>query len=190
MEISTQFADAMGCLALFAYVLTLLPGYCRVLAPSLVKAKALEGYLKNPNLRRQLGILAFFLALAHALPIVLHRRWAFDDPMTYAVYWHGILLLLIFTALAVTSNRWSQKKLKKDWKKLHELTYSALFLLTLHSIEAMWGKWDFSTVFIIVVMITLCSLFFARKAVEHRSQLQPASTSNRSSSVETRKTNV
>ncbi len=165
---SLSFTNTLGQLALLAYVLTLIPGHCRELIPQLFKIKAMAWYFKNPNLRRNLGILSFIFALTHAIPIVLNRRWEFSDPKTYSAYFHGVLLLLIFAALTVTSNRWSQKKLKKNWKKLHELTYTAIFLLTWHLISAMWGKWSALTYLMILVMILMCCLFVVRITISYR----------------------
>jgi len=42
--------------------------------------------------------------------------------------------------LFVTSNKWSQKKLKKNWKKLHQLVYVIGVLAAAHYIWVWWSK--------------------------------------------------
>lgn len=165
--ISTQIANILGCLALIAYVLTLAPGIFRVVVPSLMRQKRFKQFFK-PDLRRYLGILAFVLALGHAIPIAMHRRFVLLDSETYIFYFHGILSLGILAALAVTSNRWSQRKLKKHWKELHALTYFAMFFLTWHVISAMWGKWTSLTLMMIAIMFSTVGLFLTRRIIEHR----------------------
>lgn len=169
--ISTQLANVLGCLALIAYVLTLMPGIFRVIAPSLTRQGGLKQFCKDPEIRRQLGILSFGLALGHAVPIMMNRRFAFLDAETYVFYFHGALSLGILAALAITSNRWSQRKLKKHWKKLHALTYFAMFFLTWHVISAMWGKWSSLTLVMIVLMLVTIGLFLTRRAIEYRRKL-------------------
>ncbi|WP_306557866.1 ferric reductase-like transmembrane domain-containing protein [Nostoc sp. 'Peltigera malacea cyanobiont' DB3992] len=76
------------------------------------------------------------MALLHAFLLVKKRDLDFLDPNTYWIYIQGISTLIIFTLLAITSNDWSVKRLKKNWKRLHTLTYLAMFLLTWH----VWTK--------------------------------------------------
>ncbi|PVZ11178.1 MULTISPECIES: protein-methionine-sulfoxide reductase heme-binding subunit MsrQ [unclassified Pseudomonas] len=87
--------------------------------------------------RRQLGLWCFawvVLHLAAYLFFVLGLAW---DQLgielskrPYIIV--GALALLMLLALAVTSNRYSQRRLGKRWKTLHKLAYAVLGLGLLH----------------------------------------------------------
>lgn len=87
--------------------------------------------------RRQLGLWCFawvVLHLAAYLFFVLGLAW---DQLgielskrPYIIV--GALALLMLLALAVTSNRYSQRRLGKRWKTLHRLAYAVLGLGLLH----------------------------------------------------------
>ncbi|WP_457808175.1 protein-methionine-sulfoxide reductase heme-binding subunit MsrQ [Kushneria sp. EE4] len=88
-------------------------------------------------IRRQLGLWAFSYGVLHltsyllfilgldfaALGADLQRR-------PYIIV--GFVALLMLLALAVTSNRYSMKRLGKRWKFLHRIVYIALALVLLH----------------------------------------------------------
>lgn len=88
-------------------------------------------------LRRQLGLFAFFYGVCH-----LMSYWVFllefdvagvvDDVIERPYITVGMLALLLMLPLAVTSNRWSQKKLRLNWKKLHRLIYPISILIIIH----------------------------------------------------------
>ncbi|VAW36829.1 hypothetical protein MNBD_CHLOROFLEXI01-3619 [hydrothermal vent metagenome] len=48
----------------------------------------------------------------------------------------GLLSFLLLSALAVTSNKWAMRRLKKNWKRLHRLVYLAGIFATFHAILA------------------------------------------------------
>ena len=75
-------------------------------------------------------------------------------------------MLIIFTFLAITSNDWSLKKLKKNWKNLHQLTYLVIFLMPWHILDKMSGHWSYLTPLGVLLAITTVILFFIRKWVE------------------------
>ena len=74
--------------------------------------------------------------------------------------------LLIFTILAVTSNDWSVKALKSNWKKLHRLTYLMILLLGWHILASMSSNWSRLTLFEVLLTITTAILFIRKKWVE------------------------
>lgn len=86
-------------------------------------------------LRRQLGVVTFIYALLHMTFYLLKEG---DIPLAltqmveklYLII--GLTSLLILFLLAATSNNYSVKKLKKNWKPLHRLAYLALPLATIH----------------------------------------------------------
>jgi len=88
-------------------------------------------------IRRQLGLWCLAYALLHLaayLVFVLGLDWSQlgvelrDRP--YIIV--GALALLGLLVLAVTSNRYSQKRLGKKWKQLHRLVYGVVGLGLLH----------------------------------------------------------
>ena len=161
-------ANWLGCLAVFSYILTLLPTSLKVVFPSLKKAKLSAQLLKN---RRQLGILSFLLGVGHAWLLIVKRNFDFFDLTTYRVYVHGSVTFMIFTVLAVTSNDWCVKKMKpKNWRQLHQLTYLAMFLLFWHINDKMSGNWSFMTPVVVIGMAAIIILFSRRYFLEWKSK--------------------
>ncbi len=163
---TAPLANVLGLVSLILYVLTLLPTIMRIVFPETKKSGIPKMLLKN---RRTLGIIAFFPALGHALLILVKHHPDVGDFQTYVIYLQGILLMAIFTVLTITSNDWSVKKLKKNWKKLHQLTYLAMFLLTWHVADKMFGHWSYLTPIGIIGMTGISVLFAVRKWIELKS---------------------
>lgn len=139
---SPPYANWAGFGATLLYVVTLLPTILRVVFP----ATKTTGIPKKLLIQRRfLGLIAFLMSIIHGYWMVTKRELDFLDPQTYWIYCQGIFTFLIFMLLAITSNDWSVKKLKKNWKKLHQLTYLAMFLLIWHIIDKMWGHWTWLT---------------------------------------------
>ena len=85
--------------------------------------------------RRQLGILVFVLAFSHyqlvrGISIYTGQIPLFPRPI-FEIMGTSALFLLFFMFL--TSNNFSQKKLGKNWKRLHRVVYLILWLLVLHT---------------------------------------------------------
>ncbi|TCD23105.1 protein-methionine-sulfoxide reductase heme-binding subunit MsrQ [Pseudomonas sp. IC_126] len=99
--------------------------------------------------RRQLGLWSFSYAVLH-LTAYLYFLLGLDftsftlelvDRPYMAV---GAIALLGLLVLAVTSNRWSMRKLGKRWKKLHRIVYPVLLVVLLHMlwvVRADAGRW-------------------------------------------------
>lgn len=78
--------------------------------------------------RRALGLLAFwYVAMHFSAYMVLDKRLAFDVIVEDVVKrWFitiGMAAFILLIPLAVTSNRWSIRKLGPAWTKLHRLIY-------------------------------------------------------------------
>ncbi|NEP43888.1 MAG: iron reductase [Okeania sp. SIO2H7] len=162
-------ANILGFVSLILYILTLLPTILRIVFPETKKSGIPKMLLKN---RRTIGIIAFFPALGHAILLVVKHHPDVWDTQTYVIYLQGILLMAIFTLLTVTSNDWSVKKLKKNWKKLHQLTYLAMFVLTWHVGDKMFGHWTYLTPISIIGMTAISVLFVVRKWIEGKKNAQ------------------
>ncbi|MHC0067433.1 ferric reductase-like transmembrane domain-containing protein [Nostoc sp. UIC 10890] len=113
-----------------------------------------------------------FFALIHGFLLVKKRNFDAFDLKTYWIYSQGTITFIIFTLLAITSNNWSIKKLKKNWKKLHQLTYLAMFLLTWHIWDKMSGHWTYLTPIGIVATTGIIVLFLIRLWIESQNKQQ------------------
>ena len=108
-----------------------------LLTLSMTPMQRLTGWPGWIAVRRQLGLWCFFYVVLHLcayLIFVLGLDWSqlgvelLKRP--YIIV--GSLGLVCLLALAVTSNRYSQRRLGALWKKLHRLTYVVLGLGLLH----------------------------------------------------------
>lgn len=100
----------------------------------------LKDLLKQPwpiQLRRMLGLFSFFYLVLHLLSYLWLDQF-FDwfeiwtDIKKRPFITVGVLSLLGLTTLALTSNKWSQRKLGRNWRRLHYLVYPIAILAVLH----------------------------------------------------------
>ncbi len=160
-----NFASYLGFLALLTYIITLLPTIIRKVFPNTKKTNIPKILLKY---RREIGVISFLLGAGHGILLFTKRSFDVFDLKSYLVYSQGIVILAIFTLLAITSNDWSVKKLKKNWRKMHQLTYLLMFLLMWHISEKMFGHWTYITPLGIIASILIIILFLMRKWVEYK----------------------
>jgi sulfoxide reductase heme-binding subunit YedZ len=159
----------LGFAALTAYILTLLPTNLRIVFPLTKKTGFPQWLLKY---RRLIGLLSFFLAVLHAFIFFKKRDFDVFDLKTYFVYFQGVSSFIIFTLLAITSNDWSVKRLKKNWKNLQCLTYLAMFLVTWHICDKMTGHWTYLTPVAIAGLTATIVLFLCRVWIQRQSRQQ------------------
>jgi sulfoxide reductase heme-binding subunit YedZ len=89
------------------------------------------------RLRRMLGLFAFFYATLHMLTwvVFIHFfdvKFMVEDVAERPYITVGMATFLILLALAVTSNRFSIRKLGRRWQKLHRLVYVAAIGAVVH----------------------------------------------------------
>ena len=162
-------ASLLGFAALTAYILTLLPTNLRMVFPITKKTGIPQWLLKY---RRVIGLLSFFLAVLRGFIFFKQRNFDIFDLQTYFVYFQGVSSFIIFTLLAITSNDWSVKRLKKNWKNLQGLTYLAMFLVTWHICEKMTGHWTYLTPVGITAITATIVLFLCRVWIQSQSRQQ------------------
>lgn len=116
----------------YALILLLLSLACTPL-------NTLFGWRQLLPLRKPLGLYAFMYALLHFLifigldyGFVPQLIWEATFEKRYALV--GFAAFVILSALAITSTRGWQRRLKKNWKRLHRLVYLAAFLAIVHFI--------------------------------------------------------
>ena len=84
--------------------------------------------------RRYFGVAAF----AYAVPHLVAYLWKLANLAKVLEegaepgMWTGWIALIIFLALAITSNNFSTRKLGQRWKSLHRLVYLAAILTFVH----------------------------------------------------------
>ncbi|MBE7549975.1 MAG: ferric reductase-like transmembrane domain-containing protein [Anaerolineales bacterium] len=94
------------------------------------------GWRSLISLRKPAGLWAFGFAVLHVLVYLKEAGWAW---LAWPIQFYialGLLGLLILTALALTSNRWAMRRLRKHWKRLHRLVYLAGSAGVMHAILA------------------------------------------------------
>jgi sulfoxide reductase heme-binding subunit YedZ len=127
-----ELINLTGFISMLLFFATLTPSLIGVFAPKLRGQNWSRFLLKY---RRQIGVSAWVFGVIHGSMVVYVRNLNFLNPATALRYAQGIALITIFTLLAITSNDWSVKFMKKNWKRLHRLTYLTLFLLPWHIVD-------------------------------------------------------
>jgi DMSO/TMAO reductase YedYZ heme-binding membrane subunit len=87
-------------------------------------------------LRKPAGLWAFGFGLLHVAYYIDEAEWEWLKWPIPLYLTLGLLGLAVLTALAVTSNRWSMRRLGKNWKRLHRLVYLAGLAVVCHALLA------------------------------------------------------
>lgn len=153
-------ANILGFFALLSYIATLLPSLIKLVFPTTKKNKFLSQLLKY---RRHIGVAAFSLGLNHGVLLIIKLNLNLLEPHTYIKYFQGFFTLTIFTLLAFTSHDQAVKTLKTKWKKLHRLTYLAIFILPWHILDKMAGHWTYITPIAVLLTTGIAILFIVRQ---------------------------
>jgi len=137
-------------------------------------ARMLTGWTGFIHLRRMLGLFCFFYATAHFLiwlwldhNFSLVAMW--QDVLERPYITFGFLAFVLLIPLALSSNRWAQRKLGRRWGHLHRLVYAIAVLAILHYWWHKAGKSDYETVSIylgVIVVLLLLRLPFIRQFVQ------------------------
>lgn len=153
-------ANILGLFALLSYIASLLPSLIKAVFTSTKKNKILARLLKY---RRHIGVAAFCLGLNHGVLLILKLQLNLLDFHTYVKYIQGFSTLLIFTLLAFTSHDEAVKNLKAKWRKIHQLTYLAIFILPWHILDKMSGHWTYITPVAVSLTLGIVGLFITRQ---------------------------
>lgn len=99
-------------------------------------ARALFDWMPLVHIRRRIGVAAALYALAHLLIYVLDQKWDLVVVATEIVKRFyltiGFVALLVLAVLAITSTNLWQRRLKRNWKRLHWLVYPAVAVALVH----------------------------------------------------------
>ena len=142
--------------------------------------------LFNVNLiayRRALGLISFYYVLAHfAVYIILDRGLVFSsilsDILKRPYIMFGMAALVMLIPLALTSNRWSIRRLGSRWNTLHKLSYFILIAGVLHFVLARKSL-TLEPVFYLSVMFILLGYRAIRPVIMARKRARKATMSSR-----------
>ncbi len=123
--------------------------------------------------RQALGLICFTYLLCHLAAWVVFDMgllWGqiVKDVVKRPYLIFGMIAFLMLLALAVTSNRWSIRRMGANWRRLHRLIYPAAVLGAVHWLWALkvWESWP---LMILSVILTLLSLRLLGKTRFQRS---------------------
>lgn len=125
--------------------------------------RRLTGWNRIVQLRRLLGLFAFFHACVHFLSYVgIDHLFALsiivEDVLERRYITAGFTALVLLVPLAVTSTKGWIRRLGKRWQRLHRLSYVAASLGVLH----FYWKVKADTFWPLVAAVTLAGLFAVR----------------------------
>ena len=152
-----------GFIALIAYILTIVPKNATTVFPSTKKLKFIKLLFKY---RKHTGLSAFFFSSIHGAITISHLKIDLLSLNTYSYYYSGTIAFIIFTLLAITSNKFSIKKLNKKWKLLHSLTYVAMIMLLIHVWSMMKNNWTELTGIGLCLLISIAIMYFIRLYID------------------------
>ncbi|NOH10707.1 MAG: hypothetical protein HND51_03590 [Chloroflexi bacterium] len=102
---------------------------------SMTPLRTYLGWRQAIKLRKPAGLWAFGFASLHVWLTLKNSIGWIDLPLQpFIVY--GLVGLGILALLALTSNRWSMRRLGKNWKRLHRTVYFAGAAVIYHAILA------------------------------------------------------
>ncbi|MDK2757839.1 MAG: ferric reductase-like transmembrane domain-containing protein [Blastomonas fulva] len=124
--------------------------------------------------RRALGVAACGYGVLH-LAFYLYDMgdWAMiaEEALIFSI-WTGYLALIIFVAMALTSNNAAQRALRANWKRLQRLVYPAALLIALHwfYVDGEWKGMAVHFVPLLVLETARIILMFKRRSARRATQ--------------------
>jgi methionine sulfoxide reductase heme-binding subunit len=94
-----------------------------------------------------------------------------EEALIFSI-WTGYAAMLIFVAMALTSNNASQRALRANWKRLQRLVYPAALLIALHWVYVD-GEWKGMAVHFVPLLILETAriiLMFKRRSAHRGTQ--------------------
>jgi len=107
-----------------------------LLSLALTPARAVFDWMPLVQIRRRIGVAAALYAVLHLLIYAADQKWnlvvvAVEIAKRFYLT-IGFVALLALVALAITSTDGWQRRLRRNWKRLHWLVYPAAVLAILH----------------------------------------------------------
>lgn len=113
--------------------------------------------------RRMLGLYVFFYASLHLLLVFIYifgfkLETLLVELADKPFIWLGMLAWLLLLPLALTSSRAWQRRLKRNWKRLHLLVWPALLAVAIHYGLQLRGE-----AYVLLWLVPLTSYLILRK---------------------------
>lgn len=112
--------------------------------------------------RQALGLICFTYAACHLAAWIVFDMgflWAqmLRDVLKRPYLIFGMVSFLILLVLAVTSNRYSIRRLGASWRQLHRLAYIAAFLAAIHWLWALkvWESYPTSVLIGVILLLAM-----------------------------------
>lgn len=136
------------------------------LSLSITPLHIITGWNPLIRVRRALGLYAFMYAALHFLTFAgldygFQLKWIIPEFTEKPYIIVGLLALSILIALALTSTKGWQRRLKQNWRRLHRFVYAASILVIVHYIWQVKNHqgepwvWGAAVVFLLVMRIPL-----------------------------------
>jgi sulfoxide reductase heme-binding subunit YedZ len=165
-ELIFSLGSKLGTFSLICYLITLVPGIVTRLQWLPLITQPVGSMLMI--FRRHFGILMFISAFVHmsfttTLPQLVFNNFEISQITLQTYHVMGILGWWILFPLWLTSNDVSVKKLGVWWKRVHMLTYTALFFIFLH-VALQLESWAVVLAGVMVLEIISWALFLRRQS--------------------------
>ncbi len=135
----------------------------------------LTGWGSVSRLKKLMGLYAFLFAFLHLGFFLADRGLTLlFDEFNFIL---GLIAVAIMLPLAITSNKWSMRKLKKNWKFLHRTAYAAGTFAVLHLVFLERADWQIYAVLLIAGFIIRIPQFKNAIINFRYRQLSPAKVS-------------
>lgn len=131
-----------------------------VLSLAITPLNILFGWKQLFPLRRIFGVYSFMYVAMH-LTIFVYLDYGLSWPLIQEAIFEkryalvGFIAFLILLPLAITSTRWSMKKLGKKWTTLHKWVYLAGILAVLHYILLVKNAYTQPFIFAVILGVLL-----------------------------------
>lgn len=122
--------------------------------------KQISGNNEWLRYRRMLGLFAFFYASCHLMiyfAFLLNFEWSqlWEDIAERPYIYVGVSAWLLMLPLAITSTHAWQKRLRKNWRRLHRLVYVVAVLGVVHLIWQVRSDWGEALVYALLTLALL-----------------------------------
>lgn len=156
-----RLVDLLGLTALWFLLLTL----------AMTPLKTLSGWAGWVAVRRQLGLWCYAYALMHMLGYVAFLLELDLSRLLHDLYKRPYIIVGAFalaglSLLAITSNKFSIRRLGRRWKRLHRGVYAILFLVLLHMLWVVRADmFEWAGYAVVGVLLMAIRLSFLSEAV-------------------------
>lgn len=155
-----------------------------ILTLLLTPLKSCTGLAQFIRFRRMAGLFVYFYASCHFLIwfVADHSLDIFsmvEDIVERPYITFGFTAFVLLTPLAITSNKWSIKKLGKKWKSLHQLVYIIILLGIFHFL------WLVKADYLEPVIYAIAAVFLLLSRVKRLKIGWPLKSARESTSLDT-----